>query len=254
MLCLLNYLTLNRFIANMVNTTTLSRSTNPFRQSLMRCLPYAILLAGIFYLSGCAITPSEKAQAAIDATPSYQPVYVHRVPQLPAELKRVVVLPAYFTQRAGAFEADFDRMLIQELNSQNLFQVVAPSRNEIVRLLGNEQYSSAGELPHDTIHLLKSKYAADGILVTDITRYDPYSPIVIGIRSKLMLFEGMKILWEFDDVFDSGDMRVTSGAQRFENVQDTQSYPLNKPSSITRSPYRFGKYVTSTVFNTLPSR
>lgn len=187
--------------------------------------------------------------------PSYVPTNHAGIPILPASIRRVVILPMYWNADAGAGFLEFmDATMTSELNKTNLIEVVPLSRKDMVAVFGKSQIASYEVIPADSFDRLRAEYAADAVLMIDLTGYRAYKPLYMGIRSKLINIQTGESLWAFDNSFDAGDPTVAMGARRFAQLRDTTPYPLDTDSPILISPRLFSRYVAFMTFSTLPPR
>lgn len=225
--------------------------TSPFN------LPYRLALAGCIWalalLAGCA-TPEERALNRIQNTPAYRPTNVYAVPSLPEEIRRVVILPVYAPNENQQVVRMVQEQASRALTSTNRFETIAVSEDVMVALFGVETLNTVQQLPSNLFDELETRYGADAILFTALSQYDPYQPITLGLRMNLISAHTGTSLWAFDDVFNAGDARVTSGAMKHGDLQGTMPYPMKNPQIILASPSKFTNYAFSTAFTTLPTR
>lgn len=169
-------------------------------------------------------------------------------------LRRVAVLPPYDVLADADRQHDLDRNFSADLAATSHFEVVTISRNELVALCGREQVNSTEALPPSLLAALRGQYAADAVMFVDITHDDPYRPITLGVRAKLVDARGgMDILWSCDTLFNAGDPAVATAARRFQLNAGRQEFPADTDgASVLLSPARFARYAANAVFSTLP--
>ena len=186
-------------------------------------------------------------------SPGFVPRNVYR-PRETLGLRRVVLLPPYDSFANADRRQDLDRDFAAELNATGRFEVVQISRNELVALCGRDQINSTEPLPPRLAAALRGEYAAEAVLFVDITQDDPYRPITLGVRAKLVDTRGsLSILWSCDSVFNAGDPAVAASARRFQLDAGRQEFPSDQDgSSVLLSPARFARYTANAVFATLP--
>ena len=214
----------------------------------------SFLFAGVFAglsLAACSNDVDKRPQ--YPHGPGFVPRNVYR-PRESLGLRRVVLLPPYDSYANADRRQDLDRAFDEELNAANHFEVVQISRNELVALCGRDQINSTEPLPPRLAAALRGEYAADAVMFVDITQDDPYRPITLGVRAKLVdLRSGLSILWGCDSVFNSGDPAVAASARRFQLDAGRQQFPADQDgSSVLLSPARFARYTANAVFATLP--
>jgi hypothetical protein len=210
------------------------------------------LSVALMLLVGGCMTPPVDDTARVG--PFYTPVNHTGDSELPATLKRVVLMPiaagsAATSESAAALNAVF----IAELQKQNRFEIVPISREECLHRFRAEEFLSTAALPYDFMNLLRREYGADGVMLIDLTAYKPYRPLVLGVRAKLATtgYEP-KILWSFDNIFSASDAAVANSARHHFLESNRQGIPADLTQSALQSPSRFGSYVASTTFETLP--
>ena len=166
------------------------------------------------------------------------------------EITRVVVLPVYYYQGPQDFLPDINRIVFRSITKENHFACIPALPADMISLFGKESFSTYEPLPAEFFSTLLEKYDADAVLLTELTEYDAYKPITVGLRSTIVRMDG-EILWMFDDVFNSGKGSVRYGALRYQERKGQQSYPLVDGYSALQSPSRFTEYAAYTMFKTI---
>jgi hypothetical protein len=213
----------------------------------------ALLLASVVF-AGCSSVPRKSEKPAPVAQSSRNVVGDKH---LPASLRRVVLLPvcgadAAEPESAAALDAGFATALERQMR----FEVVTLSREECMRRFGVDSLLSSGALPAGFLEEISRDFAAQGVMFVDLTSYRPLRPIAIGVRAKLALLEGGRLIWAFDEVFSSGDPAVVAGIRKYyaPGGGDRGENPANIPEAALLSPSRFGAYAAEATFETLPPR
>jgi hypothetical protein len=202
-------------------------------------------------LAGC-MNPSINDSARIG--PFHAPLNHTGDPELPATLRRVVLLPIAGGSIAPAESvAALDPVFVAELQKQNRFEVVTISRAECLRRFRSEEFLSTSALPHDFAGMLHRFYGADGVMFVDLTVFKPYRPLIIGVRAKLVTVDyDVRIVWAFDNVFSANDARVANSARNHYIDSDRRDIPADFTQAALQSPSRFAGYVAAEMFETLP--
>ncbi len=211
----------------------------------------ALTAALAVVLAGC--TPSQEEAIRQKMTPSFEPTNTYAVPQMPAHMRRVALLPMSGRSRDEDQLARLDTVFTSELNKRLLFEVVPVSADTMKRLFGRTRFDSAELLPADFLRKVTAATNADGIVFLDLTRYEPYQPLSIGVRSKLVDATSGVVLWSFDTVFDAGNPTVAMAARRYQGSQGEVPFPMDSTGSVLQSPERFAKYAAAATFSTMPS-
>ncbi len=209
------------------------------------------LAATAFWLAGCETVAVDPALIG----PFYAPRNYAAEPVLPAELRRVVVLPVSGGGLVPAETAEtLDRIVAEALLAQQRFEVVAMSREEARRWFGASDFSSSGALPHGFLEQIAARYAADAVLFTDLTAHQAYRPQAIGFRAKLATVRDVRLLWTFDEVISAADPAVANSARRRYLKADRAAQPLDLSPAALQSPGRFATFAAEAMFATLPPR
>jgi hypothetical protein len=200
--------------------------------------------------AGC-MTPSFNDHARVG--PFFTPVNHAGDPSL-GGLRRVVLLPVC----GGTFApvetvAALDPVVAAALEQQHRFEVVMFPRDEFRRRFHVEEISSVAALPHDLVATLRREFAADGVLFVDLTVFQPYRPLALGLRAKLATLDGAaRLVWTFDNVFSADDPAVANAARRHFIGSDRGGVPADLSPGVLQSPARFAGYAADAMFATLP--
>jgi len=213
---------------------------------------FCLGLAAALFAAGC------QHPAVTDAArrgPYFTPRNYVGDAQLPGGIHRVVLLPVHAGQFAPPEEAEaMDTVFVSALERQMRFEVVTLSRVECQASYGTPDISSAAALPHDLLEDLGRKYGAEAVMFVDLTAYQPYRPIALGIRAKLSLVSDHRLIWSFDEIFSASNPEVTNAVRHFYLDSGGGPMPLDMTSAALQSPTRFGAYAADAVFKTLPPR
>lgn len=203
-------------------------------------------------LTGCSTVAG---RAGGETAPLYTPVNVTGDAQLPAGLRRVVLAPLH----AGAVAptetaAELDPILLGALQRQMRFEVVAVSRAENRRWFGAESFSGSGMLPAGYVERLAAEFVADGVLLVDLTAYDPYRPLAVGFRAKLAASPQVRFIWAFDEIVSAREASVVNSARRHAEAGGRGPQAGDQVHTVLQSPARFAAFVAEAMFQTLPPR
>lgn len=185
--------------------------------------------------------------------PGFKPTNVYQ-PYPALGIRRVALLPAYDGRADDNRQRDLDSNFSTALSATGRFEVTAVSRNELISICGRNQVNSTEGLPPRLLPVLRAEYGAEAVMFVDITRDEPFKPLALGVRAKLVDTRGgQPILWSCDTVFNSGDPAVANSAKRFQLNEGRQEFPVDQDgSSVLLSPSRFSRYAAGAVFATLP--
>jgi len=217
---------------------------------------FACVLAGAVLLAaaGCAST---RVGLREDMTGKqyFHPTNFHGETRLSADLRRVILLPVY----GGSIvppetAATLEEVFATELQKEMRFEVVRLSRTDCQMRFGAAEFSSTSVLPHDFLATLGREYAADAVLFVDLTAYQPYRPLTLGVRSKLATIEQTRLVWTFDEIFSADDPAVGNSVRHYYGSTDSAGIPHETGQGALQSPSKFAAYVAAATFNTLPPR
>jgi hypothetical protein len=226
---------------------------------------FSILLAGWKTDAGNASTVS----------PSAANVYMSS-PVLPAEVRRVLVLPfaceGSDSDLAGGCQT-MDPVMTAELVRNGKFETVSASPETLRSCTGKLSWTGEEALPQDFFAGLKNVYACDAVMFCELTSFHPNAPLVVGLRFKLADVNSGKILWSADEIFDAENPDISKGAQQFEksrqphhnfayNAYSFVMWCVDTPTrsalddqwNILHSPRYFGEYSMYELLKTLPQR
>ena len=212
----------------------------------------ALILAGLAMLTGCMVPPLSDGSRV---GPFFTATNRGGDAQLPADLRRVVLLPiAAGTVAPAESAAALDAVFITELQRQNRFEVVTLTRAECLQRFQAEEFSSVGALPADLMKRLRQEFAADAVLFVDLTVFKAYRPLALGVRAKLAtLGDNVRLVWTFDNVYSASDAAVANSARAHFVDSDRSGVPADMTPAVLQSPSRFATYVAADMFATLPA-
>ena len=119
-------------------------------------------------------------------------------------------------------------------------------------MTGRESWTADDELPRDFFEKLHAATGCDAVLFVELTRFQPYPPLQIGWKARLVdCYEG-QTWWAFDGVFDAGSTRVLAGAKAYARSHLNLPNVLLDGASVISSPGRFGQYTAHITARTLP--
>jgi hypothetical protein len=217
--------------------------------SFFRRLPLAVVLL----LGACAHQPRHHQSLDVDAEP-YQPANAEGIELLPQSVRRVVLLPIWSDEGEADYLDHLDRTLLRELSATLRFEVVTVDRDSLYARFHKRQLSPVEPLPPELFDALIERYDADAVIFPELTAFEPYKPLSLGLRLRLVDLQNGATLWAFDHYFNAGDPRVAAGAKQFYSLRQHQPFPLDGAYGTLQSPRRFAAYCAAMAFLTLPPR
>ncbi len=215
-------------------------------QTARATLGVVTLLASL--LGGC-MHPGPNDPARVG--PFFAPANHSGAPSL-GGVRRVVVLPVWGGQVAPVETvAEFDAIVVAALQHTQRFEVVSLSREDSRRRFGAEAFSSASALPHNLLATLRREFAAEAVMLIDLTAFSAYRPLELGLRAKLAAIDGSRLIWTFDTLFSAKDPTVANAARQHFLDADKR-VPADMTHGALLSPSRFATYASTAMFATLP--
>lgn len=191
------------------------------------------------------------------AGPGYQPANVYQnFRHLPADLRRVAVLPATSeaTSAAAAGSDTLGPIIAEELGKTRKFELIIVTPAQLRAWTGRAHWRAEEELPADFLRVLQAQLGCDGVLFTRITQFRPYPPLAVGLSLKLAEASTGDLIWATDEVFDASEPAVVNSARRYQQTREQLPASLADSRSILNSPSTFGRFAAGSVLTTLPAR
>ena len=223
-------------------------------------LAFPLAVLGAIFAGGCATAGRRSNLPASARTvqrpqAEFVPGNYTADPALPAGLRRVVLLPVHGGEFAPPEAVEsLDPVMATELERQLRFEVVTFPREECLKLYGVPDLSSAAALPPDFLATLERKYGAQGVMFVDITSYQPYRPLTLGLRAKLALIADHRLAWSVDEVFSTNDPAAVLALRRYYQHNELGNLPFDLTPDDLQSPTRFAAFAADMAFRTLPPR
>jgi hypothetical protein len=145
-----------------------------------------------------------------------------------------------------------DPIFSAALQRQQRFEVVELTRDECEKTFGLPDIASAASLPHDFLSILGDKFGAQAVMFVDVTTYQPYRPLGIGIRAKLADVASRRLIWSFDEILSTSQPAVANSLRRYYLENDRGKVPFDLSNDALQSPGRFATYAAGVAFGTLP--
>lgn len=214
--------------------------------------PWPLLLFTLF--AGCSTPALDDAVIGAD----YTPENVYRAsPRLDPAVRHVAVLPLTTESRIADGDkgiASMEPVLHAQLARQNKFELTMVTPEQLREWTGRSHWTAEEELPANFFEVLRQKLHCDAVLFSRLTQYQPYPPMALGWRLKLIDSESCQALWAVDEVFDARDKAVANSARRYQQSSQVLSAVPPDSKVILTSPGRFAGYSVEAALRTLPTR
>ena len=209
------------------------------------------IAAGVL-LVGCESTqPSEMPNA-----PLHEVKNVYKsLAKLPPEIRRVAILPISVDERspdAVAGREAFQSILFQEALQTHEFEPIDATPAQLTRWFGRPSFAADEVLPANLLDRIEKETGCNAVLLSRLSSYHPYPPVVEGWSLKLVWCKNAETLWTVEDIFDVSDSRVAASARREMKSQEAVSAALVDPGSALQSPRRIAQFSLRSLFGTMP--
>jgi len=147
---------------------------------------------------------------------------------------------------------DVTEALFQALQKKQLFSLTIVRR-------GDSEWRSL-QLDSDPPYTLEQLFAirrtlrCDAVLMGTFTGYRPYPHMTIGLRLKLLDLADGRLLWAFEQIWDSADKKTEHQIKRFFSAQMRSGFGPLRERLVVISPLRFIKFVAYEVAETLQTK
>ncbi len=226
-----------------------ARSPRSARARLALALGAAAVLIGS---NGCQHTPA----VSVDwrGGPFFRPTNYTGVAIMPAEIRRVAVLPLAGLEGLPPESTEpLREALAAALLATARFEVVAVDGALLRAAGGRATVRSTEPLPAGLFERIAREHAPDAVLFVEVTHYQPYAPLVLGVRAKLVSGDGSHaVLWAFDTLYDARVPAVANSARRHAAGGGREAVDVG-PAGV-QSPRRFAAYVFTDLCSCLPER
>ncbi len=160
--------------------------------------------------AGLAAPTPPPASGAWSGTSGSENVY-RAAPVLPADLRRVAVLPLRSEGSSADLPAGCEILqpvLLVELGKTKKFEVVPVDSEDMRSLSGRMKWTGNETLPADLFDILQRVYGCDAVLFAELTVFRAYAPLAVGWRLKLVNVRTHQIIWAADEIGDESSGKV----------------------------------------------
>ncbi|NLK41248.1 MAG: hypothetical protein GX298_04245, partial [Planctomycetes bacterium] len=144
----------------------------------------------------------------------------------------------------------FTQVLADALGKRHLFSVQKVMRTD--PLWQTQQLDNISSYSLDDLAAARGTLKVDAILFGQIRHYMSFPHLQIAINLKMVDTRSGKLIWAFEDVWDSNDKQVQGRMEKYFKEQMRTGYePMNWQILIT-SPRAFANFVAYEIAETLP--
>lgn len=212
----------------------------------------AVVLATLLAASGCQ-SVNESVNRRFDANlgKKHEVTNVYQDGEaLNQRVSRVAMLPFYKGAYSHIDMEPVEQLFAAEIMKLRLFELVPVKPERLSELFSSERFSSVEALPENLLSRLEEAYGVDGALFIDVTHYQPYQRVSLGVRAKLVETKTGSIVWAADELFDAASPPVANAARLHYNTRSSIGpYPMNYSYYALDTPSRFAAYVAHALFS-----
>lgn len=208
-------------------------------------------IAVTFLLCGCQTAMKLATEARIRGN-TKPPTNFYLDEDQIQEIQRVAMMPVHAPNVGLTSERDIDEQFISKLTATQLFEVIFINREDLSRMFGQRSFSSAAPLTDSLFKYLKETTDADAVVFFDITSYQPFRPIKVGVRGKIIRLPDKTLLWAVDELYDSAIRKTSKDAVAYEKKYLSRFETSKKYDSILISPIRFTAFAAEKSVLSLP--
>lgn len=167
-----------------------------------------------------------------------------------SNIRRVIVIPfAYESDREEVVKEVTESITI-ELQKTGDLDVVLPYEN-ISLLLEGRQLWDKGSINSEILTEARKRFGADAIISGAITHYKPYKPLILGLKLGMINTDTGSLLWSFDGVFDSNDIKVTNMAKSYFEKSSQKELSIYGWEIMLLSMGQYTRFVANQIVSTL---
>ena len=195
-------------------------------------------------LAGCAIFGSS-------TPPPHDEAYAYHVEdKIPANMRRVVMLPLAVESHSHGCEDHITESLTQAIGSHHLFELLPVDESDVADTALKLTRKNGTYRTGDLITLSR-RFGADGILSGTLTQFQAYPQVIIGLRLHLLDCRTGRVPWATDVVLDASSPSIAQDVHNFYDTQMREEDTLWDYEKILLSPRLFGKYAAKRIARTL---
>jgi hypothetical protein len=208
------------------------------------------VLAFGLLVAGCSST-GRNSNARYQPSNVYSPIVV-----FPQTVKRVALLPLTTDESDIALRDGreaLEPVLNEELVKMKKFEIVQVSPDFLKSRTGRSKWTGQEVLPADFLSSLRETYACDAVLFCQLTVFQPYPPLAVGWRMKLVDARSQQVLWAGDESFDAAQDK-TPGPRKSRSSRFNPWHEDPPPANprLENSPRTLARYSMAELFATMP--
>jgi len=201
------------------------------------------LLLLMFLLSGCGVY----------IPPMQTPSYYYLNPEKELSLVgRVAIIELNNNSNYPQITTDVTDSLFQAMQKKQLFGIsIVRQTDQAWRGL---QLEAGATYTTEQLSAIRKTLKCDAVLLGDITGYQPFPHMTIGLRLKLIDLKDGQLIWALEQVWDSTDKTTESRMKRYYENQLQPGLPALQKQLMGVSPIEFMKFVAFEAAETLPAK
>lgn len=195
-----------------------------------------ILIAAVLsFVSGCSIT------YYLPATPSANRYYRNPSKNI-TTLGRVALIELENNSAYPEISEDVTEMIFHQMQKEQVFGMTIIGSED--REWKNLQIPVEGPKNIKELAAIRETFNCNALLTGTVTEYEPYPHLCIGLRVKMIDLTDGKLIWGFEQIWDSADKNVQKRIKNyFRQHKKGQSQNLDE-QLIALSSIEFLKFAT----------
>jgi hypothetical protein len=183
--------------------------------------------------------------------PIYRSTNIYMHPDYASfKIRRVLFAPIKNETSVLDVDSKLAPVFLAELSKINKFEIV-PTPEYAVPEFDDVNVRRDGKFYKIRIFDFGSRFNADAILFTHITRYNPYEPCALGISAQLIHASSGTVVWAINELYDGNSRDVEHFARYYYYRHLRYSHPLLDWKVMMVSMQYFSQMVAFDVASTI---
>lgn len=166
-------------------------------------------------------------------------------------INKVLVIPFTYDKGPEKISEMVTDNFVVELNRAGMFQLIKPSVKPLELLEGVKSFWDRGVIDVDFLLKARKKYGVDGVLFGEIANYEPYMPLVLGLKVTMISALSGSILWGVDGEFGSDQKETAHLAKNYYKKYYSKNKSLYGWEIMLISMDRYAQFIANMLVSTI---
>ncbi len=144
----------------------------------------------------------------------------------------------------------FMQILAKELRKLHTFSVMPV--HETDPYWCNFEKTVNGDYDVEVLNAIRNAYGVNAVIFGEITQYESFPKLNIGLRLRMLDLRTGKILWGVENVWDTNDLSMQRKMCEYYKTHLKNGFEPLGPELLEVSPRAFGKFVATEIAATIP--